>query len=323
MRTRHIVTLFGIGLVSFASTLSSWSSLGAHVHFTTSHGFLRDRPINNDLPGSKFVGTIVISIQTTAEFNEILLPTLHNIKFQSDVTLLYDHGSPEELEAMIRNRSDLANLSFQYLDVSQYWNPTERELELVAQREHECASFPTSYRSMCAFWIFHVHHVLANYRWYWRLDTDSRILAPVTIDVFQWAESKGPQFLGVHFLISKACSEGLVDAVSSWLLARPGNGTYAWLPSVFSTPGDVSSWTGYLLNTHFELMDMDLMRTKEWHSYTSMINASGGIWAARWGDHQIKTLFAGLFWPFMEPQDTYLVPSYYHPGISYGTSPNR
>ena len=265
-------------------------------------------------------GTIVISVESEDEFSRILLPTLHNIKFETDVTLLYDHRSPDGLEAILENRTDLSNLSFRFLDVTAYWSPTERELELSANSETECAGFSNSYRSMCAFWILHVHDVLSAYRWYWRLDTDSRLLAPVTSDVFQWAEATGQQFFGVDYRRSPTCSDGLVDAIGSWLLERPKYETYAWLPSVFNTVGDISSWTGHLVSTHFELIDMDLMRTEAWHSYASMINASGGIWTARWGDHQIKTLFAGLFWPSMRPQDRCLITSYSHQDFGYDSS---
>ena len=45
---------------------------------------------------------------------------------------------------------------------------------------------------------------------------------------------------------------------------------------------------------------MNLMRTEQWSSYAAMIDSTGGIWTCRWGDHQIKSIFAGLFWAHAE-----------------------
>jgi len=263
-------------------------------------------------------GTIVISIENIKEFRHVLLPTLSNIKFKAVVTLLYDDENPAQLRALISkfSRRTSVSLCFQYVDVSHYWVLSDREVELSKNPTNTCDA-SQSYKAMCAFWIFHIHHVLSDYRWYWRLDTDSRLLAPVTTNVFEWAEKNNQQFVGVHFYQNNACSEGLPEAVRSWLQGRQEKETYAWLPAVFSEPGNVLSYTSYLLNTHFELMDMDLMRTKEWVSYTEMINKSGGIWTARWGDHVIKTLFAGLFWPSMTPSDRSLAPHYEHQQFRY------
>lgn len=267
---------------------------------------------------SNWNGTIVVSIESLEEFNAVLLPTLSNIKFKATVTLLYDNINPAPLRALIAsNFTENTSLSFQYIDVSPYWTVTDREANLSAHPTGACGGQPQSYKAMCAFWIFHVHHVLSDYRWYWRLDTDSRILAPVTKNVFEWAEKNNQQFVGVHFYASVVCSEGLKEAVQSWLRDRPENETYAWSPAVFSQPGNVLSWTSYLLNTHFELMDMNLMRTEAWSSFTAMLNTSGGIWTARWGDHHIKTLFAGLFWPSMITADRSLVSHYAHQDFSY------
>ena len=267
---------------------------------------------------SNWNGTVVVAIESLEEFNAVLLPTLSNIKFKAVVTLLYDNMDPASLRALIAsNFTENTSLSFQYIDVSPYWTVMDRDANLSAHPTGACGGWARSYKAMCAFWIFHVHHVLSDYRWYWRLDTDSRILAPVTTNVFEWAEKNNQQFVGVHFYSNVACSEGLTKATQSWLRGRPENETYAWSPAVFSEPGNVLSWTTYMVNTHFELLDMDLMRTEAWSSYSEMLNASGGIWTARWGDHQIKTLFAGLFWPSMITSDRSLVSHYAHQAFSY------
>lgn len=307
-------------LVAFILVLGLFS----HQTFTSPAQFvgvgleIQTRSFDNSLAKRVISnGTIVISLETLEEFESIVLPTLAYIQFEAVVTLLYDGLNLADICAVTATFMK-GNISFRYVDVSAYWDLTERELALsTSNLTGGCTGWPASYRSMCAFWIFHVHHVLSDYRWYWRLDTDSRLLAPVTRDVFKWAEENREQFVGVQFYPTTTCSEGLVDAIQSWLQHRPKNETYAWLPAVFSDPGDVASWTKNVVNTHFELIDMDLMRTESWRSFSAMINATGGIWTTRWGDHQIKTLYAGLFWSSMKTDDRTLVPSYSHQEFHY------
>lgn len=147
------------------------------------------------------------------------------------------------------------------------------------------------YLHMCRFFaneIFH-HPALADYDYYCRLDTDSFILSPVSVDIFAQAalDNLGYGFINDSIRDQAWCSLGLWRCVERYLAERPNLVTRAKLYS------DIQERRLYY--TNFELCRVEWFRQEPWRSYFDYIDKDGGIYRERWGDHIIRYIGVRLF----------------------------
>ena len=148
------------------------------------------------------------------------------------------------------------------------------------------------YRHMCHWFaddIFH-HPVMQAHKYYIRLDTDSKLLAPIEYDLFAAAETKGWTYGYItEFNDQPSVADGLWPCVRKYLDAHPE------LVPLRTLYKDIPEYRCYY--TNFELCCMDWFRSEPWTSYFKAVDEAGGIYSVRWGDHIIRYIGVRLFVP--------------------------
>lgn len=164
-------------------------------------------------------------------------------------------------------------------------------------------SFSMGYRLMANFFAGSIADApaLSRYAYYWRLDTDSQLLAPVPGDPFadmaknSWSYGWAATQCDWHLL-----TEGLYAAISA---AAPLGGQVpsALLPTAFSDdscprgPAPRTPYNNRIFYNNFELVELAWLRTP---AYRRLYKAAAdGILSRRWGDAPIRTLAALVLLP--------------------------
>lgn len=157
--------------------------------------------------------------------------------------------------------------------------------------------FRLGYRHMCRFFgglVFN-HPALSEYKYCWRLDSDSFILSPVINDPFKYMEREGSKYAyldRVDYDEAFAC-RGLWDATKDFMNANKG-----------ILKNEVESWNMEVYYTNFEIYDMDFFRSEEYQSYFKYLDSTNNIYYRRWGDHCIRFLGLSMF---ADPSDIWCI----------------
>ena len=152
--------------------------------------------------------------------------------------------------------------------------------------------FGIGYRNMCRFFageFFH-HPVLKNFKYVWRLDSDSFILSSPNFNVFKKMADENYVYGFQH--IEKDVPEvtgGLWEATKKYIEEHQIIPTYL---SDFLVNG---AWDLSYYYSNFEILDMEFFRTKEIQNYYQHLDKTGGIYMHRWGDHIIRLLTLAIF----------------------------
>jgi hypothetical protein len=148
--------------------------------------------------------------------------------------------------------------------------------------------FRLGYRHMCRFFgglVFN-HPALSEYKYCWRLDSDSFILSSVTNDPFKQMERTGSKYAfldRVDYDEAFACM-GLWDTTKDFMNANKG-----------ILKNEVESWNMEVYYTNFEIYDMDFFRGEEYQLYFKYLDSTNNIYYRRWGDHCIRFLGLSMF----------------------------
>lgn len=154
---------------------------------------------------------------------------------------------------------------------------------------------PISYRHMCRFFFVKLfqHPALAQYKFYMRLDTHSKILGPIEFDIFSWMEQNNKKY-GFNIVNTEVteCKYGL-DQILETFLDQAGLSTCVHAQPLykdFTTKG-----IGLHFWNNFEVVDLAHMARPVARSFADMIDRSGGLYLYRWGDAVLRTLSVGAF----------------------------
>ena len=148
-----------------------------------------------------------------------------------------------------------------------------------------------SYKRMCWFWCFGILYnpVFLKYRWIWRLDSDSRILQPLTLDpVSEILKSRPSALIGYSCFTFEYFQEnaGLSDLIQqATLFFKPRH-------TGFSMP--VKRGTIPILYSNFLVINREEL-TRLTAVQTFLLAIHHGIVQYRWGDALAWALIAGLF----------------------------
>ena len=159
-------------------------------------------------------------------------------------------------------------------------------------------SFSLGYRLMANFFAGPIADApaLSRYAYYWRLDTDAQLLAPVRGDPIAAMAQRGWEYgwaatqCDWHLL-----TEGLDAAVAA---AAPGGAPAlaARLPAAFSDescrrgPDATTPYNNRIFYNNFELVALAWLRSPAYRRLYAA--AADGILMRRWGDAPIRTLAA-------------------------------
>lgn len=155
--------------------------------------------------------------------------------------------------------------------------------------------FNMGYRHMCRFFSGAIYQepALRDYKWYWRLDTDSFVTGRVRYDVFKFMEQNGLKY-GYSWVThdSPVVTEGLWSLTKRFL--EDNRIQPEFLGKYLDSQGE---WDLSIFYTNFEISDLDMWRSGNFKKYFDFIDRDGGIYRHRWGDTPIHLLAVSSFLP--------------------------
>lgn len=170
--------------------------------------------------------------------------------------------------------------------------PIEFKLPDCVDKSRICGE-RLGYMHMCHFFANDIfsHPALADFEYYCRLDTDSFIMSPVYVNLFDWARANDCKYGFIDDAITDNPSffPGLWATGGEFARANPQYPTYARLYTEIPE--------GRVYYTNFELCNMAWFRSEPWTRYFDAIDKAGGIYYHRWGDHTIRYMGVRLFMP--------------------------
>lgn len=148
----------------------------------------------------------------------------------------------------------------------------------------EAKGFGMGYRHMCRFYAGEIfkQDILQNYKYVWRLDTDSFILEPITSDPFI-DMSSGDSIYG-YINIQHDHPEmvkGLWELAAEYFQHEPSD--------IFDSTNRETHFRR-VYYTNFEIFDMSWFRQNAYQNFYNYIDQNAGIYKYRWGDHAIRYL---------------------------------
>jgi len=152
--------------------------------------------------------------------------------------------------------------------------------------------FNIGYRNMCRFFAGEIfqHTSLQKYKYIWRLDSDSYLLAPIKYDVFnKMAEEK---YVYGYQHIEKDVPEVSKDL---WTITKKYISDHQINPTYLSKFLNNGEWDRSYYYTNFEIIDIDYFKSNVIKNFYQYLDKSGGIYYYRWGDAIIRLLTLAIF----------------------------
>lgn len=142
--------------------------------------------------------------------------------------------------------------------------------------------FTIGYRSMCRFFsaeIFVLDIVRdKGYEYLMRLDTDSRFLKGSGESLFTWAELNQISYSFIQSAVQWDNFKMIKYFKITALRYFASKGIKYFLKALFVPRGKV-------YYTNFEICKVQFFASKQWQSFYDEIDATGGFYLHRWGDH--------------------------------------
>jgi hypothetical protein len=208
-----------------------------------------------------------------------LLQTNYLKKFPCDVICFHE----KELSLEVRNE---ISQDVRWVELDFSYPPWIDQSKICRERA-------PGYLHMCRFFgnsVFH-HSVLQEYEYTLRLDTDSEILSPIQVNLFETAHNRKiiygyvddtirdqPQF--IYGL--RDCCQQIVNVEHLEI--------------------------GRVYYTNIELCRRDWFISNPWNALSTHIDFNGGIYYHRWGDAPIRYIGVQLY---TKPADRWILPVHY------------
>lgn len=218
--------------------------------------------------------------------------------FGENVDLVLFHEGDFPQEEIDRIESALSNFNvkiphyFHKLSFDEPDYPSEIQDKIPMYSKHpqfpNALGFSIGYRKMCDFFsggIFKLD-IIKNYRYIWRLDTDSFLLSPLLKSPFStmWEWSKVYGYINIQNDHPQMCV-GLWEESESFFKQNPE----LLVNDIYKMRKNHEFMVFY---TNFEIMDVDWFSNPNggYMKYYERIRAAGGIFTTRWGDHVVRYL---------------------------------
>jgi alpha 1,2-mannosyltransferase len=216
-----------------------------------------------------------------------LLIKCYYLQFPTDIICFHENDFPtQEINFL---QTQLAGIPIKFIPITfniPFYN--KNILDKIPQYyPHpdypEAKGFSLGYRHMCRFFSGEIfkNENLKEYKYVWRLDTDSYILSQINYNVF-------------HKLKNSNCIYGYINIQHD----HPGviEGLWEYSKEYFSKinkdhifqENNINKYKNRVFYTNFEIYDMDWFNRSEYQDYYHYIDSTGGIYTNRWGDASIR-----------------------------------
>lgn len=150
---------------------------------------------------------------------------------------------------------------------------------------HGHPGFNIGYRSMCRFFSGEMFKlpIMQNYRYYIRLDCDSRFERGLSISLFDWFTNQNLNYAFIKSAIQLDHPDvvrGLKQAVLEYMPRR----RRVFYPRYFGRK---------MYYTNFEMGSLAFFTSSRWLDLYEFLDARGGFYLNRWGDAPVR--YAGLW----------------------------
>lgn len=208
--------------------------------------------------------------------------------FPCDIICFYEDDFPiEELDNLKQKLINI-KVSFVKIDFSIPNHYTSDQLASIPEYfPHpdfpQAQGFSIGYRHMCRFFsgaIF-THPTLTDYKYIWRLDTDSFIVSPIQYNVFDKLQENNSIYGYINIQHDHPGTiKNLWEISQQYFTTLNKN-------HIFQQP-DITHHKNRVFYTNFEIFDMEWFRSKNYMDYFNFIDNTAGIYQYRWGDHSIR-----------------------------------
>ncbi|KEG07274.1 alpha-1,2-mannosyltransferase [Trypanosoma grayi] len=222
-------------------------------------------------------------------------------RYRYPVHIFYE-TLPESMQVAIERAIPSAT-RVEFEDVSRMWQAlprgvTEEMLEAWMNTREQLRQKKRGYRIMCRFWAGLVWQLpsLDRYEYYWRLDDDSFLTAPLPCDVFQVMQAR--QCVYGYRLILKEGREVTVDIWPTflrWAETKLSVADISEISDMFVTGNETlgkKKFRSFMYYNNFELGTIALKRHPLYRSMFRFMDEEEphGIMRYRWGDAPVHTL---------------------------------
>lgn len=153
-----------------------------------------------------------------------------------------------------------------------------------------------SYRHMCRYesGFFYRHPLMLEYKYYWRVEPDTKIFCDLQFDVFRYMRENDLKY-GFTLALYEfhETIPTLWESTLKWIQMYP---EYVHPDNLgrFVTEDQGRSYNGCHFWTNLEIADADFWRGEAYSNYFDYLDRLGGFFYERWGDAPVHSIAASL-----------------------------
>jgi len=219
-----------------------------------------------------------------------LLDINFNDRFNYPVIIFHEDFSDNLMENIRKSTHSKLQFAKVIFEIPDFLNKEEiPEFVFVDGSE-----FPIGFRHMCRFFsgLIFQQHILKDYDYLWRLDTDSFLLDKIDYDMFQFMHENNYVYGYIHILKEEPdAAKGFWDLVQKYIKENNIKPTFL---NKFTIDG---IWDRSYYYANFEISKLDFWHSDDFLKYFDYVDKSGGIYKYRWGDTIIHFLAISMFIP--------------------------
>jgi hypothetical protein len=228
-----------------------------------------------------------------------------NFKYVKDYPIIVFHDDIDKatvanlMVSLHKTVGFIPNIKFELLKFEMPdWVSTDPSKYTVSLNE-----FWMGYRHMCRFHSGGIYRDprLAEYDYYWRLDSDSYLYSPIDFDPFERMKNENYEYA---FMCDEdrevpRVAEGLWDTTLEFMQNHN-----IQMPEFMKNRLVDGTWNHDLFYTNFEIAKFSFFRSPEYMAYFDHLDKTGNIYYKRWGDAPIHWLGVRML---MSPEKVWAV----------------
>ncbi|ODV97820.1 hypothetical protein PACTADRAFT_47671 [Pachysolen tannophilus NRRL Y-2460] len=250
---------------------------------------------------SELKGIVPVIIQIEEKFNN---------KFHYPWTFLNDEPFTDDFKTEVLKHTK-SNCFFEVIP-KEYWNKPSHidpEKEKKGIKKLQEAGVPyadkDSYHNMCRFnsgTFYNIPH-MKQFKWYWRIEPDTRYYCHINYDVFKFMEDHNKTYgFNINVYDVQETIETLWTTTLDFLKEHPQylhpEGAYDWLLEDLQYPIKAKLTKGYSTChfwSNFEIANLDFFRGEQYSQWFEHLDKAGGFYYERWGDAPVHSMGLALF----------------------------